>query len=786
MRLTLRTLLAYIDNILEPADAKEIESKVSESEFATNLMHRMRDVTRRLRLGAPKLEGRGMALDPNTVAEYLDNTLASERVPEFEKICLESDMHLAEVASAHQILTLVLGEPAEINTPLRERMYALGSTVAQPTPKPSDTPVPSRTPAPSTSSPVAATVTPPPLASVELPSKSKPEIPDYLREPPMPRRSRGRLVAALLMMALVGAGVVAAINYPQLLDKLNSTQTVQTPTPHDEKPVAKAPVEKAAPPETKNATGEPTAATPSVELQQPPGVNPSPPPATVATPAGQPPLPPDRVVAPAATPSVITNSVPLMPAVPGPTVPPAPAPAPGGTVATTPDVASQSPVAMPAPTSAPVSGTTTSATSVPAGPTMTGPAVSNPAVPTPMPPGTGGPATTTTSPSVPAVAPPPPTEVGRFMEGELLLRFTPNDNLWHRVPMRSTVMSSDRFMSLPTYRNALTLASGMNVDLLGGTDVIVGAMDAQGVPGIEVLDGRLMLLSAGAPTAAAGLSAAGRRGVLVLSDANSSVAFEVRHHHAEGANPEKEPSAVEVELFVTTGKVAWTDSNAAQPEVISAPARRMLVGGPPMPAGAEVASFPTWVTVSDERRQSQKLAAAELSKALPTDRPVTLGLKELADDRKVETSLLAIQCLAQVGDFDTLVTALKDPNQKANWNDEIEALRDAIARSQLSAAAVRGAFERRYGPRGIELYRMLWGYTPDQINAGAGTQLVKSLDHEDLEYRVLAFAALVRLSNGATLFYRPEFPAARRQQYIAKWKQRLDSGQLVPKSSSTP
>ena len=126
MRLTLRTMLAYLDDVLDSGETRELEQKIEESSFASGLVHRIRDSTRRLRLGAPKVTGKGIGLDANSVAEYLDSTLPSEQVPEFEKVCLESDVHLAEVASSHQILAIVLGEPAEVSPELRERIYRIG------------------------------------------------------------------------------------------------------------------------------------------------------------------------------------------------------------------------------------------------------------------------------------------------------------------------------------------------------------------------------------------------------------------------------------------------------------------------------------------------------------------------------------------------------------------------------------------------------------------------------------------------------------------------------------
>ena len=80
MRLTLRTLLSYLDDTLEPAQAKAIGAKVAESEQARDLVERIKQVTRRRRLTTPPSAGPG-GIDGNTIAEYLDNevTLSKPR-----------------------------------------------------------------------------------------------------------------------------------------------------------------------------------------------------------------------------------------------------------------------------------------------------------------------------------------------------------------------------------------------------------------------------------------------------------------------------------------------------------------------------------------------------------------------------------------------------------------------------------------------------------------------------------------------------------------------------------
>ena len=199
MRLTLRTLLAYLDDALEPAETKLIGQKIQESAVAGKLVSLIRLVVRQRRLKAPSISGPNVGIDPNVVAQYLDSTLPPDQVVEVEKVLLTSDELLAEVASCHQVLALMAGKPAEVSEASRERLYALGPVARADQlqvdeSRPASGSVMSDGAAARSTDPVAKTPAKPVHA----------EVPEYLRQSSWSQRVFPTAIVALLIVVCVG------------------------------------------------------------------------------------------------------------------------------------------------------------------------------------------------------------------------------------------------------------------------------------------------------------------------------------------------------------------------------------------------------------------------------------------------------------------------------------------------------------------------------------------------------------------------------------------------------
>jgi hypothetical protein len=129
MRLTLRTLLAWIDGVLPEADQAELAAKVAESPVAHRLIERIREAGDHPDAAVPA--GRSAATDPNAVADYLDNVLPADQLEPFERACLESQANLAEVAACHGILAAAARHPDQIVPPSGEQRRRLIRAVAE-------------------------------------------------------------------------------------------------------------------------------------------------------------------------------------------------------------------------------------------------------------------------------------------------------------------------------------------------------------------------------------------------------------------------------------------------------------------------------------------------------------------------------------------------------------------------------------------------------------------------------------------------------------------------------
>lgn len=123
MRLSLRTLLAYEDKVFDIEQQRQLDKLIRQDDASVLTLRRIRGIVRQPHLGVPGRIQQREELDPNVVAEYIDEEMQSEVQGRFEKFCLSSDKFLAEIASVHQILSNVLGEPARTSRECRLRCY---------------------------------------------------------------------------------------------------------------------------------------------------------------------------------------------------------------------------------------------------------------------------------------------------------------------------------------------------------------------------------------------------------------------------------------------------------------------------------------------------------------------------------------------------------------------------------------------------------------------------------------------------------------------------------------
>jgi len=804
MRLTLRTLLAYMDDILDPGDQEELGRKIESSPFATELIHRSRDAVRRLRLSAPDVlagdsddvHGGDHNLDANTAAEYLDNTLSPEAVADFERSCLEAgpnaDMLLAEAASCHHVLTMVLGEPAEVDADLRQRMYALAQSPAaakQVRIEPAHQ-APGQEPAAAAAAPPATAVRRPQVDADEA------SVPDYILAAARQQRRARRRAMALAAAVLVG-GFATWLFWPQEVkepdelaamggadkiaqevqigDEAPAGDTATTgddadpDTADDEAPPFVPQVKPTEPPEETTTTEPQPSAETSPPATTPPAVEP-----TAESPA--PPAEADAAVAAPPGGPDGEGGPPMVDSPPADATVETPTQDPGVTAATA--NLSQTPT-TPGPAGAETTAATASEATAVAPPAATSPIDGSPAS---VPDTVEGAAAT-------AAAPAPPKPIGAYLgNNDVLLQFDSVSEAWVRLPPRSAFMGGEQLLSLPTFRTHVVLAD-INAYLAGGAqiDLVKPGESSPGALALHIPYGRVVFNS-GLDGNQLELSLVDQVRTIQLGP-SSSLAVEVRRVFEPGGAASREPAPATVTWYLTSGSAEWGEGQSAE-----APAMWTTVGGEDSdPAALE--ELPDWVDrepVTDiERRARERIA-----EALVPGEPVNTTLLELSDPsergRRTEDRALAAFSGAYVGQYDALVRALSDVNQRASWKNQIEALRQAIARDSAAAEGIREAFAMERGQEAADdLMEMLLGFdraavgtTKAEVQQGALVRLLRWMNDDDLTYRILASHNVNEITGTRELGgYQPQHTAEQRKRSLRHYWERLEGGELLPREA---
>jgi len=691
MRLTLRTLLAWLDGVLPEADRGPLGDKVAASPVARQLVDRIKAVTARPQVPAPRVEGRGLATDPNTVAQYLDNTLPTDQLEPFERLCLESDSHLAEVASCHRMLAELEADPGvlpEFDAAGRARLLAALRHI--------------------NSGPSPATA----RDGVAAGGSRAPKMRQTPQADAAPRRRIPWLawVSAAVAILLV-AGLASLLARSLIKPRHGAPMGVQ---------VAAAPGEpgKKVPPEADTAAAE--------------GSGAAAPERTAAV---------ERAGAPEPAPAAVAV-----------VAPPGEAPV---------DESAAGPLAV----------------------VVNVPAAGVPAAPADAPP----------APPVDPTATPPSLPIAVGGEWPLLWRQQAGPTEW-TAGMPGTALPVGADLVVPPGCAPEITVADVVIRLLPQSRAVI-TVAAEGVPRLELVFGRALVRSS-RPDAALALGAAGLSGSLGGSLAGG-VAVEVALVRAPGDDPATVPALTTGRMIPVATGVLWKTAGApgaGAPAEVALESRRALAWDARDPGAISVTEpgpLPAWVAgvgvgVGAGGRLERAAAAAFRGRVLAGE-TAEQALTALAASRRVEERSMAAATLALLGRFEALVALLVADApplllQNRQWETvEAGSVPLALVRGANAAARLRQSLVAQ-APAGTgdRVWRLVTGFTPEEVAAGAADELVGALDDDALVVRRYALLRLVQATHPAEadrLRYRPDAPAERRRAGVEWWQRWLREGQ---------
>lgn len=746
MRLTLRTLLAWLDAVLPADEQVQLGEKVSASQTASLLAERIRLAVNRPAITTPAPDARGLADDANSVADFLDNTLSPDQLAAFERICLESDMHLAEVAACHAMLATLARQPAADLAPAtRQRLHRLvherldrerfGTAAGGGPHAAGDGHQESRETARALRAALAPTEAAGDALAGGAPGDSGPQV----TLPAGPPAGTGRVGQRQSSQAAWWSAIVAASLVLSLVGVLGWSAL------RGGRRVAQA-----------KAGGQPAAAVEPAPAAPAEAV-------ATATPA-------------ASAPAAGEPSVPAMPAavaaVPGTA-------APG---AADPDAATAS---SPEPNPAPP----TAASTAPASPSPTTVAAATaPAMPAGVPPRTeSGPAEAGAARAAagtdPAAAPVPIVVVG----GPLLrlVKQAAGED-WQHAAAGTSVLPGDELV-VPPWSEAKLTVGGVEVTLLSLTDAAF-LIDRDAMPRIDMLFGRCLV--GGADASRIRVSAGGLAGAITAGPA-TRVAIDVgmdRPDAGEAAAPVASGAG-----SITAGQRPFIWQPLAADGTVPAGSTPLEV-----PAGSAVvwrdgraslagAVPPSWIDAPGFPDRLQKGAGETLVARISAGRPLLLTLREMTADRRIENRMLAAATLALIGQSEEMVELLEAaPGNRSYLEDqqwltlERMAVPATLARGGEAKAGLHRAILKYAPPEQADrLWAMARGFSDADIDGGGARVLVDSLDDPSLMVRRYAYKTLcdiTRPSLADRLRYRPDALSERRREGVAWWRGQLQQG----------